>query len=156
MTFALTSRARLSPVVLLVAAELKAEGPVTRRALWHVALNNIIAMLGVTLLLPFIEARDASSAWSPAGRALWLVAGSFMLGYAAFWIARLLARFTGKSDAPQFILIVGMMTIFMVKYRKKEGEKSFYTHGNHKLEMIWTITPAITLIVIALIQANHS
>src|SRR5439155_1751180 len=52
-------------VVLLVAAELKAEGPVTRRALWHVALNNIIAMLGVTLLLPFIEVGDAGSAWSP-------------------------------------------------------------------------------------------
>ena len=30
-------------VVLLVAAELKAEGPATRRALWHVALNNIVA-----------------------------------------------------------------------------------------------------------------
>src|SRR5437762_10696318 len=98
-------------VVLLVAAELKAEGPVTRRALWHVALNNIIAMLGVTLLLPFIEARDATSLWSPTGRALWLVAGSFLLGYVAFWIARALARFIGKSDAPQFILVVGMIVL---------------------------------------------
>jgi Kef-type K+ transport system membrane component KefB len=98
-------------VVLLVAAELKAEGPVTRRALWHVALNNIIAMLGVTLLLPFIEAGDAGSPWSPTGRALWLVAGSFLLGYLAFWIARLLARFIGKSDAPQFILVVGMIVL---------------------------------------------
>ena len=98
-------------VVLLVAAELKAEGPVTRRALWHVALNNIIAMLGVTLLLPFIEVGDAGSAWSPTGRALWLVAGSFLLGYAAFWVARLLARFIGKSDAPQFILVVGMIVL---------------------------------------------
>jgi Kef-type K+ transport system membrane component KefB len=98
-------------VVLLVAAELKAEGPVTRRALWHVALNNIIAMLGVTLLLPFIEAGDGGSPWSPTGRALWLVAGSFLLGYLAFWIARLLARLIGKSDAPQFILVVGMIVL---------------------------------------------
>ena len=30
-------------VVLLVTNELKAEGPVTRRMLWHVALNNVIA-----------------------------------------------------------------------------------------------------------------
>jgi Kef-type K+ transport system membrane component KefB len=44
-------------VVLLVTNELKADGPVTRRMLWHVALNNIIATLGITLLLPFIEAR---------------------------------------------------------------------------------------------------
>src|SRR5438067_10841313 len=79
-------------VVLLVAAELKAEGPVTRRALWHVALNNIVAMLGVTLLLPFIEARDASSAWSPTARALWLVAGSCVLGYSASRFTPTLSR----------------------------------------------------------------
>ena len=75
-------------VVLLVAAELKAEGPVTRRALWHVALNNIIAMLGVALLLPFIEARAGASRGIPIARALWLVAGSFLLGYVAFRVAR--------------------------------------------------------------------
>ena len=98
-------------VVLLVAAELKAEGPVTRRALWHVALNNIIAMLGVALLLPFIEAREAGSPWHPAARALWLVAGSFLLGCLAFWTTRLLARVVGKSDAPQFILVVGMIVL---------------------------------------------
>src|SRR5438105_7701206 len=77
-------------VVLLVAAELRAEGPVTRRALWHVALNNIIAMLVVTLLLPFTEARDASSAWTPTRRPLRLVAGSFLLGYVAFRCTRTL------------------------------------------------------------------
>jgi Kef-type K+ transport system membrane component KefB len=98
-------------VVLLVAAEVKAEGPVTRRALWHVALNNIIAMLGVALLLPFIEARDSSSPWNPTARALWLVAGSFLLGCLAFWITRVIARLTGKSDAPQFILIVAMIVL---------------------------------------------
>ena len=98
-------------VVLLVAAELKAEGPVTRRALWHVALNNIIAMLGVALLLPFIEARDSGSPWNPAARALWLVAGSFLLGCLAFWITRLIARLTGKSDALQFILIVAIIVL---------------------------------------------
>jgi Kef-type K+ transport system membrane component KefB len=98
-------------VVLLVAAELKAEGPVTRRALWHVALNNIVAMLGVALLLPFIEARAGVATWDPIARALWLVAGSFLLGYAAFRIARLFARFVGKAAAPQFILLVGMIVL---------------------------------------------
>ncbi len=53
-----------------------------------------------------------------------------------------------------FICTEGALIVFLVKYRKKEGEKSFYTHGNHKLEMIWTITPAVVLIVIALIQAK--
>ena len=53
-------------VVLLVTNELKAEGPVTRRMLWHVALNNIIATLGITLLLPFVEARTSGATWNPA------------------------------------------------------------------------------------------
>ena len=98
-------------VVLLDASELKADGPVTRRALWHVALNNIIAILGVALLLPFIEAGASGSPWNPAARALWLLAGSFLLGCLAFWVTRLVARFIGKSDAPQFILIVAMIVL---------------------------------------------
>ena len=98
-------------VVLLVAAELKAEGPATRRSLWHVALNNIVAMLGIALLLPFVEARVSGTPWNPIARALWLVAGSFLLGYVAFRVARAIARFIGKAEASQFILVVGMIVL---------------------------------------------
>jgi Kef-type K+ transport system membrane component KefB len=94
-------------VVLLVTNELKAEGPVTRRMLWHVALNNVIAAVGVTLLLPFIEARASGASWNPVARAVWLIAGSFLLGFIAFQLMTLLARWLGKSPAPQFILTVG-------------------------------------------------
>src|SRR4029079_11583874 len=68
-------------VVLLVTRELRADGPVTRRALWYVALNNIIAILGIAVLLPFIEARATGAPWNPIARSLWLVAGSFLLGF---------------------------------------------------------------------------
>jgi Kef-type K+ transport system membrane component KefB len=96
-------------VVLLVTNELKAEGPVTRRMLWHVALNNVIATVGITLLLPFIEARASGASWNPVARALWLIAGSFLLGFIAFQLMTLLARWLGKSPAPQFVLAVGMV-----------------------------------------------
>src|SRR5689334_18149584 len=96
-------------VVLLVANELKADGPVTRRMLWHVALNNIVAAVGVTLLLPFIEASRSGSALDPIARAAWLIAGSFLLGYVAFVVMVLLARWLGKSPVPQFVLAVGMV-----------------------------------------------
>jgi len=96
-------------VVLLVTNELKADGPVTRRMLWHVALNNIIATLGITLLLPFVEARVSGTALNPIGRALWLIAGSFLLGFVAFQAMVLLARWLGKSPVPQFLLAVGMI-----------------------------------------------
>ena len=98
-------------VVLLVTNELKAEGPVTRRMLWHVALNNAIATLGVTLLLPFVEARHSGTAWNPAGRALWLIAGSFLLGFVAFQVMALFARWLGKSPVKQFLLAVGMIVV---------------------------------------------
>ncbi len=99
-------------VVLLVAAELKAEGPATRRSLWHVALNNIVAMLGIALLLPFVEARVSGAPWNPIARALWLVAASFLLGYLAFRASP--ARSPGSSARPrrrQFILVVGMIVL---------------------------------------------
>jgi Kef-type K+ transport system membrane component KefB len=106
---AVVGTATAPAVVLLVTNELKAEGPVTRRMLWHVALNNIIATIGVTLLLPFIEARTSGATWNPIARALWLIAGSFLLGYAAFALMTLLARWLGKSQVPQFLLAVGMI-----------------------------------------------
>jgi hypothetical protein len=96
-------------VVLLVANELKAEGPVTRRMLWHVALNNIVAAIGVTLLLPFVEASVSGSGLNPIARALWLIGGSFLLGYVAFVVMVLLGRWLGKSPVPQFVLAVGMI-----------------------------------------------
>jgi len=98
-------------VVLLVTNELKAEGPVTRRMLWHVALNNVLATVVITLLLPFIEARASGASWNPVARALWLIAGSFMLGYVAFHLMTLLARLIGKSPVPQFILSVGIIVV---------------------------------------------
>ena len=96
-------------VVLLVANELKADGPVTRRMLWHVALNNIVAAIGVTMLLPFIEASQSGSALDPIARAAWLIAGSFLLGYVAFLVMLGLGRWLGKSPMPQFVLAVGMV-----------------------------------------------
>jgi Kef-type K+ transport system membrane component KefB len=106
---AMVGTATAPAVVLLVTNELKAEGPVTRRMLWHVALNNIIATIGITLLLPFVEARASGATWNPAARALWLMAGSFLLGFVAFQVMVLIARWLGKSPVPQFVLAVGVI-----------------------------------------------
>ena len=51
-----------------------------------------------------------------------------------------------------FIATEGLLILFLIKYRKREGAKSVYTHGNHTLEMAWTIIPAIILGGIAIIQ----
>ncbi|HSV20944.1 MAG TPA: cation:proton antiporter [Casimicrobiaceae bacterium] len=98
-------------VVLLVTRELRADGPVTRRALWHVALNNIVAILGLAFLLPFIEAQASGATWSPVARSLWVVGGSFLLGYAAFRLMTFVASIVGKGTAPQFILTVATIIL---------------------------------------------
>lgn len=98
-------------VVLLVTRELRADGPVTRRTLWLVALNNILAILGLAILLPFIEARTLGSAWNPIARSLWLVAGSWLLGLIAFGFMTQCARLVGKATGPQFLVTVGAILL---------------------------------------------
>src|SRR5262245_40157801 len=62
-----------------------------------------------------------------------------------------------------FYLILGFTTFFFVltemvlvyamyKFAGRPGEKSTYTHGNHRLEVWWTIIPAVILIGIGLGQ----
>ena len=53
-----------------------------------------------------------------------------------------------------FVLTEGILVYFLIKYRKKEGRKAHYTHGSHKVEMIWTIIPAIVLAAIVVVQVG--
>jgi heme/copper-type cytochrome/quinol oxidase subunit 2 len=43
-----------------------------------------------------------------------------------------------------------VLVVFMIKYRHRPGRRALYTHGNKRLEMIWTIIPAIILFALAL------
>jgi cytochrome c oxidase subunit II len=51
-----------------------------------------------------------------------------------------------------FVVTESLLIFFLIKYRRQEGRKSVYSHGNHKLEMVWTIVPAIILALIAFVQ----
>ena len=44
-----------------------------------------------------------------------------------------------------FVIVEGMLLIFLWKYRHREGRVATYTHGNNRLEVIWTIIPALIL-----------
>jgi cytochrome c oxidase subunit 2 len=48
-----------------------------------------------------------------------------------------------------FLLVSGTMVVFLVLYRQREGRRATYVHGNTTLEIIWTIVPAIILIVLS-------
>ncbi len=48
-----------------------------------------------------------------------------------------------------FILTQVVYIYFLVKYRRRKGVKAVYSHGNNKLEIIWTTIPAAIFILLA-------
>jgi cytochrome c oxidase subunit 2 len=53
-----------------------------------------------------------------------------------------------------FILTEALLVYAMWKYVARPGQKSTYTHGSHKLEVAWTIVPALILLFIAFAQVR--
>ncbi len=51
-----------------------------------------------------------------------------------------------------FVLTEGLLFWFVFKYSKKDDSKAVYTHGNHTLELWWTLIPAACLLFIAFRQ----
>jgi|GEM_PF-130578 cytochrome c oxidase subunit 2 len=53
-----------------------------------------------------------------------------------------------------FILTEAFWLFCIFSFWQKPGMRSDFSHGNHKLELIWTIIPAAILVLIALLQAG--
>src|SRR5947209_8458640 len=50
-----------------------------------------------------------------------------------------------------WIVVQSVMFVFLFKYRHRaDKKKALFTHGNTRLEMVWTITPAVILLVLAM------
>ncbi|MGQ0653839.1 MAG: cation:proton antiporter [Betaproteobacteria bacterium] len=98
-------------VVLLVAHEQRAEGQVTERTLLFTAVNTAFAYVLLTALLPFLHMEHAASwhqaVWHPS----YLLVGSIAGGYLACALLIWLARWLGKSEERQFVLLVAMVVV---------------------------------------------
>jgi cytochrome c oxidase subunit 2 len=53
-----------------------------------------------------------------------------------------------------FVLVTAVYIYFLIKYRKRPGVRAVYSHGNDKLEAIWTLIPAAVFIGLAA-YSNH-
>lgn len=51
-----------------------------------------------------------------------------------------------------FVIVEALLLLFLFRYRHKEGRTAHYTHGNNRLEVIWTIIPALICVVLALLS----
>lgn len=51
-----------------------------------------------------------------------------------------------------FVGVEGLLVVFLFKYRARPGQKAKYTHGNHAVELVWTVAPALILVFLAVYQ----
>ncbi len=99
-------------------------------------VTRLVALVGVSLLLAscaFIEIEDAPlTTFEPAGPFADRIDGLF---WPVFWIATVI-----------FVLVMGAVVVIVVFFRDKEGRKEpKQTHGSPKLEVLWTVIPALIL-----------
>jgi cytochrome c oxidase subunit 2 len=72
------------------------------------------------------------------------------------WLPEDVSTFGGEIDrlfyiiyyitGAAFILVTVLMILFLIMYRRREGRRAVYTHGNTALEITWTVIPAIVFI----------
>jgi cytochrome c oxidase subunit 2 len=65
----------------------------------------------------------------PIDRLFWII----------FWIT-----------AVAFVLVELGVIWFTIRYRAREGAEARYTHGNNKLEVVWTAFPALVLVALGI------
>jgi cytochrome c oxidase subunit 2 len=95
-----------------------------------------------------------------AGCALLFVVAPIM----GWWLPENHASFGGSTDGLFYLILVitgityiGVEVVFvwaLWRFNARPGAKSEYTHGNHKLEMIWTAVPSVILLFIAFTQVK--
>ncbi len=101
-----------SPAVLIrVAADLRAEGQVTERALLLTALNGVIAFLALTVLIPWLHLEYRGGWLTMLTQPLYLLAGSFVLAAVAAQVTLKLVQLVGKHAERQFIVVIGLVVL---------------------------------------------
>ncbi|MGH7493890.1 MAG: cytochrome c oxidase subunit II [bacterium] len=51
-----------------------------------------------------------------------------------------------------FVLVAGALIYFMIKYRFREGRRAVYSHGNLKLEWVWTVATSVAMFALAIVS----
>lgn len=51
-----------------------------------------------------------------------------------------------------FVIVELLLIFFLWKYRYREGRQVVYTHGSNRVEVVWTIVPAVICVVLALMS----
>ena len=98
-------------IVMLVTHELRAEGQITERTLLFTAVNSVFAYVTLTLLLPLLHLRLQAGWLEAVLRPAYILGGSLVAGVAACMLMLGLARWLGKREDRQFVLLVAMVVL---------------------------------------------
>ena len=98
-------------ILLMVIHDQRADGPLTEQALNLTALNNAIAVLIFTMLLAQLHMQYQAGLHVVLLHPVYLLAGSLLLGWLASMLMLLLARWLGKLEDLQFVLLVGVILL---------------------------------------------
>lgn len=78
----------------------------------------------------------------------WLPENASTYGQDVDWLFYLIYYITGVT----FVLVAVAMIAFLIMYRHRAGRRATYTHGNATLEIVWTVVPALILIVLTFLS----
>ena len=78
----------------------------------------------------------------------WLPENVSSFGAEIDWLFHLIYAITGITA----ILVFAVMIAFLVMYRDRPGRTATYTHGNTTLEIVWTVVPALILVVLTFLS----
>ncbi|MGH7353275.1 MAG: cytochrome c oxidase subunit II [Candidatus Rokuibacteriota bacterium] len=79
----------------------------------------------------------------------WLPENVSTYGREIDWLFHLIYWITGVT----FVLVAVTMIAFLIIYRDRPGRRARYTHGSTPLEIVWTIVPAIILVILTVLSA---
>ena len=101
---------------------------------------RVLAAIATAFLPLVLSACDAAGPQSTFGVSGEIAKDQLKLFYIIFWIA-----------AAVFVLVEGLLVYIIIRYRRKPTDTALppQTHGNTRLEIAWTIAPAILLAVVA-------
>lgn len=51
-----------------------------------------------------------------------------------------------------FVAVEAALLYFAIKYRHREGRKAYHTHGNTRVEVVWTAIPAVLVVLIGVLS----
>jgi cytochrome c oxidase subunit 2 len=78
----------------------------------------------------------------------WLPENVSTYGQDIDWLFHLIYWITGLT----FVLVAVCFVAFLVLYRDRPGRRARYTHGNSTLEIVWTVVPALILVVLTFLS----